>query len=692
MRVGHRFVLLWFLCIFASPMFAGRTRPLNGTPTQRLTDLAAKKGRIPVIVGVRDDDWRPEGTLAPSAVQAQRARGKQKKADLLADHPDVEQVKDPDLTTVPYFVAWVKEKELRKLLDDDRVASIEEDLEVELALAESIPKVGADVIHNRQPVSYDGTGQIIVVIDYGVDHTHPFLAGRVLHEHAGCFSTANWTPPPNDPVTDPVTTCPNGQGTQIGPEAGALYAGMPCVGGDMSSAINACYHGTKAAGIATGSRHSGGPEIAGVAPGASIIPIQIAAKTCAAPSCSTFSRQSNVLYALDHVGDDLVNAYGRRIAAVSISLGFPQVTYGTRAQCDQNHPSFRDLVLNLAQSRDIAVVVATGNAGLSGAATLPSCVTHAIAVSATTDTDHVAYYANTADFVDLFAPGGADTANGDAGTTIYTSTPQNIGDLGTRNDDYTGETSFGTSWSAPHVAGAFAVLRQRDPSASVQTLLGYLVSTGTVLTHERAYGKPRININLALEQIPPPNPPSNFAATGNAVDSVQTTWNASTSPDVTYRLRFRSTKDGAWTDVAETPSTSYLHTGRTTGTTYQYDVTTLSESGEPSTSLADYAVTRPHTDDPIVSGSTVIRGIHIGELREAADGWRRFAGLDNAFGTYGAATGVVTAAHFTDIMAALNDARLALALSAFQFSGVAAPQAGGLIRREQVQQLRDAVN
>jgi Ca2+-binding RTX toxin-like protein len=71
----------------------------------------------------------------------------------------------------------------------------------------------------------------------------------------------------------------------------------------------------------------------------------------------------------------------------------------------------------------------------------------------------------------------------------------------------------GTSMATPQVAGAWALLKQKTPSASVDSLLSSLQSTGTPVTDTRVIGgvtKPRINIADAAG-VPPILRPANDA-------------------------------------------------------------------------------------------------------------------------------------------------------------------------------------
>jgi subtilisin family serine protease len=180
---------------------------------------------------------------------------------------------------------------------------------------------------------------------------------------------------------------------------------------------------------------------------------------------------SSVIFALDYVASTLFSAHGDAIAAVNISLSFGNYS---SAHCDGGHTTLYNAVTNV-RSRQIAVVAGTGNAGSRIKIVVPACVSNVIAVSATEDADQVASYADVAEAVDLFAPGGAIPL----GEGIVTS--QNRGCVGC---DLYWENE-GTSLAAPHAAGAFALLKERHPTASVESLLGTLVRTGVMVTDNR---------------------------------------------------------------------------------------------------------------------------------------------------------------------------------------------------------------
>lgn len=92
--------------------------------------------------------------------------------------------------------------------------------------------------------------------------------------------------------------------------------------------------------------------------------------------------------------------------------------------------------------------------------------------------------ANSADFMDFFAPG----------SDIYSSMP---------NEDY--NAMSGTSMASPHVAGAWAVIRQAFPNATVDEIKNALADSGTLIydTRDGVGGpvKPRIDISAAINTL-----------------------------------------------------------------------------------------------------------------------------------------------------------------------------------------------
>jgi hypothetical protein len=129
----------------------------------------------------------------------------------------------------------------------------------------------------------------------------------------------------------------------------------------------------------------------------------------------------------------------------------------------------------------IASVAASGNTFAPNAISAPACVSSAVSVGATTKTDEVSIFSNVAPFMSLFAPGEAIRSSVPGGGFSELS---------------------GTSMAAPHVSGAWALMRQAAPGRSVGEVLSALRSTGRTVTDTRFWGAgtsgPRIRILQAL--------------------------------------------------------------------------------------------------------------------------------------------------------------------------------------------------
>jgi hypothetical protein len=133
------------------------------------------------------------------------------------------------------------------------------------------------------------------------------------------------------------------------------------------------------------------------------------------------------------------------------------------------------------RAANIATVVASGNSSFIDGIGMPACISSAISVGSTTKDDVVSEFSNGASFLSLLAPGSA----------ILSSTPDN--GLGLK---------YGTSMAAPHVAGAFALLRQAQPAATVSDILAVLQNTGVPITDWRnGIPTPRIDVQAAVDTL-----------------------------------------------------------------------------------------------------------------------------------------------------------------------------------------------
>lgn len=453
---------------------------------EKLFRKAQTEGQVRVIVGLKTS-FTPEGKmLTTKEVSEQRIRISQLQESLLKSLKITDERHVKKYKYTPFIALEVDEATLQSLINSPLISSIEEDRLLRLQLWNSVPLIGAN---SGEANTYTGAGQTIAILDTGVDDTHPFLVGKVVEE--ACFSDT-------DSVAGSTSLCPNGQSQEIGSGAGI----------NCSKNINDdCKHGTHVAGIAAGKRitaNDGIHVLRGVAPDANIIVIQVFSlindKTCSPnPSCVE-SYPSDQKLALEHVYS-LRNTFN--IASVNLSIG----GQGYTTNCDNVYPALKADIDNL-RSVGIATVVASGNETYNNAIDFPACISSAISVGATEHygfdgiPEQLAPYSNSASFLSLLAPGGCDPKSENVNTCgIYSSVPPEWG--------YWGMLS-GTSMATPHVAGAWAMLKQKNPSASVDQILAVLQSTGKPFTDTRigADGtvtyitKPRIQVDAALDALP----------------------------------------------------------------------------------------------------------------------------------------------------------------------------------------------
>lgn len=414
-----------------------------------LRSVVQKHGRVPVIIQFDSFDIplpqlsEDEQSLRMIHIQD---RGAQVLGEL-AGQGEISNVKRFQYS--PHLAVTVNENALLGLENNPNIMDVVEDSVAKPTLGETIQllRLGSAAWN----MGDTGTGLSVAILDSGVDSAHPFLSGKIVSE--ACYSTTN-------SAYGSTSLCPGGTNST------ASGSGINCLG------ISGCEHGTHVAGIAAGKDYAGGQGFNGVAPDAKLIAIQVFSRFDNATYCGSstpciLSFTSDQMLALERV-------YALRsqlsIASANLSLG------GGRyySQCDSSNKGMKYDIDNL-RSAQIATVIAAGNDGYTDSISAPACISSAVSVGSTCDStnnycpgvDAVASYSNIASFLSLLAPGSAVTSSIPGGGFA---------------------TWHGTSMATPHVAGSWAIKKQQQPNASVDTVLQDFKSTGVTVNDTRTGG------------------------------------------------------------------------------------------------------------------------------------------------------------------------------------------------------------
>ncbi|MDQ8046975.1 MAG: S8 family serine peptidase [Patulibacter sp.] len=428
----------------AASAFSATSAVLDATNTvapqstfkQFLTD-AQDTGTTRVIVGLQTK-FDPAQAASASAVPGLRRRVAAARADVVAAGGSGAKVVR-SFDSLPYVAMSLTPAAVRALQASGTVASIQEDQAYKPLLADT-----TQLIESAPEVTrgYGGSGETIAILDDGIVSAHPFIAGRLVDE--ACFTS---------PSISPGFHCPNGTATQTGPGAA-----------EFDAAAHGVYpsHSTSVAGVAAGKREPSG-TYDGVAPGANIMPVNV--------FTASVTYESDWMAGLQYVLDR-ANA-GAPIAAVNMSFGSTTATTGA---CDTLPAKS---IIDALRAKGIPSIISAGNDNASDRVNSPACISSAIAVGATTKADAVVNTYNSSSQIALWAPGW----------DVITSQADGTGYIGYG-------TMSGTSFAAPHVAGAWADYVQRYPGTSVNDVLAAFQSTGKPITDPRN-GVTRSRINVA---------------------------------------------------------------------------------------------------------------------------------------------------------------------------------------------------
>jgi large repetitive protein len=502
---------------------------------QRLATRAIESGVVPVIVTLRvaySPQVEVRGEIESQAQRYEIGRVGEGIIDELVGY-DPASIKHYD--QLPFIALTVNGTGVESLRQSDNIIDIEEDTLNTTSLAQSVPFIGGT---NAWASGFTGAGQTVAILDTGVDKTHPMLTGKVVSE--ACYSTTSGSAA--------TSLCPGGASSST-----ASNSALPCA--------SLCNHGTHVAGIAAGTTvTSGGVTFSGVAKDANIIAVQVFSKFNNSSDCSPSAAPCVKAYTSD-ILSGLQRVYTLRtfysISSANLSLG------GGRyySNCDSDT---RKVAVDLLRAADIATVIASGNDSYKDSISAPGCISTAVSVGATADSANtVSAYSNSASILNLLAPGSGITSS--IPGAAYA-------------------TWNGTSMATPHVTGAWAVAKQKNPGASVTTVLNALTSTGVSITDTNGISKRRIAIDLALATLTSPtepDAPTDLTARAFSRARINLTWQDNSTLETGFVLQRRVGLLGIWQTLA-TPAaneTSYQDNTVAAATRYYYRIKAINGVG-----------------------------------------------------------------------------------------------------------------
>jgi len=435
-----------------APLAASAQAPSLAAAASALVSRAESLGQVRVIVGL-NVPAAPEGTLDASAVESQRQAISAAAAQVSAVFGADSVVRS--FETIPYTTLSLTAAEVQRLATTPGVTSIHEDVPLPPLLDTSTAVIGSRGLWRR---GVDGSGWATAVLDTGFYYRHRAFDDAVLS--SACYSS-------NDSFYGSTSLCRGGVTSETGGR----------VAPNCDASISGCGHGTHVAATVLGRFPR---AMRGVAPAAQLIAIQVFSRFpstyCSGGSDCVLAFQSDQIAGLERVA---AMAPFYDIASANLSLGGGYYA----SSCDSELPAYTAVVDQLT-SLGVAVVIASGNSYYTDGVGFPACISNAVTVGATDDSDAIASFSNQANgLVDLMAPG----VNIEAAYINYRR-----------------ETAVlsGTSMATPHVAGAFAQLRQAKPTATVAEILAALQCTATSVSRVGTVGTfQRINVGLARQEL-----------------------------------------------------------------------------------------------------------------------------------------------------------------------------------------------
>jgi serine protease AprX len=315
-----------------------------------------------------------------------------------------------------------------------------------------------EITNNNRGLPVSGKNVTVAILDTGIDGTHGDLAGRVTK---------------NVKLADT--------------QSASLGFNYPLNSENLQNTDNLYGHGTFVAGVVSGQGSLSGGKFSGVAPGANLVGLS--------------AGDLSLLYVLE--GFDYLLANGKDLGVRVVNCSFSSNTV-----FDVNDPV--NVATRMLTDNGVNVVFSAGNTGPGQHTLNPYAVAPwVVSVGATDTQGHLASFSSRGNFASplfrptLVAPGVGVVSLRGTGVANVTGAEGLAGADAKRLNSselpyYT--IANGTSFSAPQVAGAIALILEANPGLTPAQVKEILQRTATPLPPYYAYevGAGMLNVHAAV--------------------------------------------------------------------------------------------------------------------------------------------------------------------------------------------------
>jgi subtilisin family serine protease len=326
-----------------------------------------------------------------------------------------------------------------------------------------------------------GDGVTVIVLDSGIDATHPDLD----------YNPQDPNNPSKPQAGDKVIY--NAKLDQGSGSSTPAFAWIPLQNSDTSSG-----HGTHVAGTVAGNGDASAGDKLGVAPNAWLIGLSMGEAAFTIDEYSGLERT----YELSEPGSDTQEAWNIKVVTNSWGPGFPFDSY------DRNDVTVQ-IIEKLSYDNNVAVIFANGNDGGTGEddrSNIFAKVPSAIGVAASNrngigmaDFSSRGMESDITTWPDIAAP-GVDIWSAAARTTMIGG-GTGAGDTASGDLDYYYLAISGTSMATPHVAGLVALMFQAAPSLKMSDIDEDLSEEGDVELHDPSGLSPPVMAKRFIHEV-----------------------------------------------------------------------------------------------------------------------------------------------------------------------------------------------